>query len=149
MDGFCIHPAPFKATVSTINPFWHKLVFFIHLLICFELNGPEIEKLYKWTMKRLKLGMVSSFHPHSMCKRVERVTVETGRTSCVNWTISFDVSGFQTKTHLLYRQFKILITYYNSGCFLHPACDIQSHVINFQLFLPSFSIFHAYTIFLS
>ena len=33
----------------------------------FELNDPEIEKHYKWTLKMLKLGMVSSFHPHSMC----------------------------------------------------------------------------------
>ena len=33
----------------------------------------------------LKLGMVSSFHPHSMCERVERVTAKTGRTSCTNW----------------------------------------------------------------
>ena len=31
-----------------------------------ELNDPEIEKHYKWTLKRLKVGMVSSFHPHSM-----------------------------------------------------------------------------------
>ena len=27
----------------------------------------ENEKLYKWTLKRLKLGMVSSFHPHRIC----------------------------------------------------------------------------------
>ena len=33
----------------------------------FELNDPKIEKHYKWTLKRLKLGMVSSFHPHSLC----------------------------------------------------------------------------------
>ena len=25
----------------------------------------------KWTLKMLELGMVSSFHPHGMCKRVE------------------------------------------------------------------------------
>ena len=84
----------------------------MHLLICFELNGPEIEKHYKWTLKRLKLGMVSSFHPHSMWKKVERVTAKTGCTSCINWTISFEVSGFRTKTHLLHRQSKILITYF-------------------------------------
>jgi len=117
----------------------------MHLLICFEINGPEIEKLYKWTMKRLKLGMVSSFHPHSMCKKGERVTAKTGCTSCTNWMISFEVSGFQTKTHLLHRQFKIIITYYNSGRFLHLACTIQSHVINFQPFLTQFAIFLAFT----
>ena len=35
--------------------------------IFFALNDPEIEKHYKWTLKRLILGMVSYFHPHSMC----------------------------------------------------------------------------------
>ena len=52
-----------------------------------------------------KLGMVSSFHPHSMCKRVERVTAKTGRILCTNWTISFVVSGFLTKTHLVHGHF--------------------------------------------
>ena len=55
-----------------------------------------------------KLGMVSSFHPHSMCKRVERVTAKTGRTSCTNWTISFEVSGFLRRTHLLHGHFILL-----------------------------------------
>ena len=104
---FCVQQAPFKATSSTFNPFWHNLLFLKHLLICFQLNGPEIEKHYKWTLKRMKLGMVSLFHPHSMCKIVERVMAKTGCTSCTNWTISFEVSGFRTKTHLLHRQFKV------------------------------------------
>ena len=99
---FCVQQAPFKATSSTFNPFWHHLPFLMHLLIYFELNDPEIEKLYKWTPKRLKLGMVSSFHPHSMCKKVERVMAKTGCTSCINWTISFEVSGFQTKKLICY-----------------------------------------------
>ena len=47
-----------------------------------------------WTQKRLKLGMVSSFDPHNICEKVERVTTKTGRTSCTNWTISFEVWGF-------------------------------------------------------
>ena len=59
----------------------------------------------KWILKMLKLGMVSSFHPHSMCKRVERVTAKTGRTSFTIWTISFEVSGFLTRTHLLHGHF--------------------------------------------
>ena len=41
--------------------------------------------------------MVSSFHPHSICKKVERVTAKTGCTSCTNWTISSEVSGFGRK----------------------------------------------------
>ena len=89
--------------------------------------------------------MLSSFRPHSMCKRVERVTAKTGRTSCTNWTISFGVSGFRTKTHLLHRHFKILITYYNSRLFVRSLCTIQSNVINFQNVLTSFAIFQSFT----
>ena len=65
-----------------------------------ELNDGEIENHYKMNSEYVEHGMVSSVHPHSMCKRVERVTAKTGRTSCTNWTISFGVSGFRTRTHL-------------------------------------------------
>src|SRR3954468_21940530 len=80
----------------------------MHLKICFELNNPEIGKHYNCTQKRLKLGMVSSFDPHNMCAKVERVTTKIGCTSCTNWTISFKVQVFQTKTHLLRRHFIFL-----------------------------------------
>ena len=43
-----------------------------------------------------------------MCKKVERVTAKTGCTSCTKWTISFEVSGFRTKTHLLQKAFHFL-----------------------------------------
>src|SRR3954468_3417721 len=72
----------------------------MHLMIYFELNDPVTGKHYNSTQKTLKLGMVSSFDPHSMCEKVERITAKTGCTSCTNLTISFKVRGFQTKTHL-------------------------------------------------
>ena len=99
-DFSCIQHAPFKATYLNFNPFRLHLLFFMHLMIYFELNGPEIGKHYNWTQKRLKLSMVSSFDPHNMCAKVERIMTETGCPSCTNWTISFKVRGFQTKTHL-------------------------------------------------
>src|SRR3954465_15076643 len=80
----------------------------MHLMIYFELNDPEIEKHYNCTQKRLKLGMVSSFDPHNMCAKVERVTAKTGCTSFTDWTISFEVPAFQTKTHMLQRHFIFL-----------------------------------------
>src|SRR3954467_5519444 len=52
--------------------------------------------------------MVSSFDPHSMCEKVERITAKTGCTSCTNWTIYFKVQGFQTKTDVLQRNFIFL-----------------------------------------
>ena len=107
-EFLCVQYAPFKATSSTFNPFCLHLLFFMHLMICFELNDPEIEEHYKWTLKRLKVGTVSSFHRHSICKKVERVTEKPGCTSCTNWTISFEVSEVRTKTHLLQRHFIFL-----------------------------------------
>ena len=52
--------------------------------------------------------MVSSYHPHSIRESVERVTAKTGRISCTNWTNSFGVSGFQTRTHRLHWHFIFL-----------------------------------------
>ena len=49
-----------QSHISNFQPFQA----FTHI---FELNDHEIEKHYKWCLKRLKVGMVSSFHPHSMC----------------------------------------------------------------------------------
>src|ERR1041384_6325346 len=80
----------------------------MHLMIYFELNDPVIEKHYNGTQKRLKLGMVSSFDPHRMCAKIERITAKTGSTSCTNWTISFKVRWFQTKTHMFQRHFIFL-----------------------------------------
>ena len=89
--------------------------------------------------------MVSSFHPHSMCKRVERVTAKTGRTSCTNWTISFGVSGFRTRTHLLYGHFNLFLNLFELSLFLRSVCIIQSDVINFQHVLTSFAVFQSFT----
>ena len=47
--------------------FWLNLLFFKHFMIYFELKWTWIVKHCKWTLKWLKVGMVSSFHPHSMC----------------------------------------------------------------------------------
>src|SRR3954471_19872386 len=80
----------------------------MHLMIYFELNDLEIRKHYDRTQKRLKLGMVSSFDPHNMCEKVESITAKTECTLCTNWTISFKVQGFQTKTQLLQRHFIFL-----------------------------------------
>ena len=57
----------FRQMSSIFNPFQLHLVFFSSFTGFFELKDPEIEMHYKWTLKRLKVGMVTSFHPHSMC----------------------------------------------------------------------------------
>ena len=103
-----MHHSKRRHQLSTISAF---ICYFSCIYWFFELNDPEIEKHYKWTLKRLKVGMVSSFHPRSMFKKVERLTAKTGCTSCTNRTISFEVSGFHTKTRLLERDFILLILF--------------------------------------
>ena len=70
----------------------------------------------KWTLKRLLVGMVSSFHPHSMCDKVDRVTAKTWYTLCTKRTISFEVSGFHTEIRLLQKDF-IFLNLFELPCF--------------------------------
>ena len=73
-----------------------------------KLNHRESEKHYKMNSEKVELGKVLLFHPHSTCKKVERVTAKTGCTSCTKRTISFEISGFHTETRLLQRDFIFL-----------------------------------------
>ena len=56
-----------QSHIINFQPFQTSFGIFQAFTNFFKLNDPEIEKHYKWTLKRLKVGMVSSFHPHSMC----------------------------------------------------------------------------------
>src|SRR3954465_7010420 len=101
----------------------------------------KLESTTTWTQTRWKLGMVSSFDPDNMCAKVERITTKTRCTSCTNWTISFKLQGFRTKTHLLQRHF-IFLSLFQLKTFF--PCNMQSHILKFQPFLTSFAIFHAF-----
>ena len=142
-DFLSVQNAPVKATSSFFNPFWLHLLFFMHLLITLSYKTLKLKSISN-ELKKLKVGLVSSFHPHCMCNKVERVTAKTGCTSCTKRTISFKVSGFHTETHVLQLDF-IFKTYLNSWLFVCSKCTIQSHIIIFQSFLTSFVIFHAFT----
>src|SRR3954464_15631833 len=115
----------------------------IYLMIYFELNDPVIGKHYNLTQKRLKLGMVSSFDPHSLCAKVERITTKTACTSCTTWTMSFKVRGFQRKTHLFQRHF-IFLNLFQLKTIFSFNMRHSKPIIKFQPFLTSFAIFHAF-----
>src|SRR3954469_6486650 len=87
----------------------------------------KLERATSKTQKRLKLGMVSSFDPHNLCAKVERITAKTGCTSCTNWTISFQVQGFLTKTHLLQRHFIFLSLFQLKTCFASNMQHSKPH----------------------
>src|ERR1041384_5629651 len=101
----------------------------------------KLERATTRTQKRLKLGMVSSFDPHNMCAKVERITAKTECTSCTNWTISFKVQGFHTKTHLLQRNF-IFLSLFQLKTFFASNMQHSKPQLKFQPFLTSFGIFH-------
>ena len=56
-----------RSHIINFQPFLTSFVIFHASTDFFELYDPEIQKHFKWTLKRLKVGMVSSLHPHSMC----------------------------------------------------------------------------------
>ena len=49
----------------------------MHLMIYFQLNDLETGKGYNLNSEKVELGMVSSFDPHNMCAKVERITTKT------------------------------------------------------------------------
>src|SRR3954471_8672778 len=51
--------------------------------------------------------------------------------------------GFSRKL-IYYKDISFFQAYFNSRIFLHPTCNIKSHIIKFQPFLTSFAIFHAF-----
>ena len=56
-DFFSIQHATFKATYWNFNPFWLHLLFFMHLIIYFQLNDLEIGKHYN-----MNSGKVETWH---------------------------------------------------------------------------------------
>src|SRR3954465_11897725 len=93
----------------------------------------KLESTTTWTQKKLKLGMVSSFDPLNMCAKVQRITTKTGCTSCTNWTISFKVQGFHTKTHLLQRYFIFLSLFQLKTFFASNIQHPKAHTENSTL----------------
>src|SRR3954471_19648791 len=94
----------------------------------------KLERATTRTQKRLKLGMVSSFDPHNICAKVDRITAKTGCTSCTNSTISFKVQGFQTKTHLLQRRLIFLSLFQLKTFFCIQHATFKATYLNFNPF---------------
>src|SRR3954467_11733244 len=103
----------------------------------------KLERATTRTQRRLKLGMVSSFDPHNMCAKVERITAKIGCTSCTNWTISLTVQGFVTKTHLLQRHF-IFPSLFKLKIFFASNIQHSKPHTEISTLSDSFAIFHAF-----
>ena len=126
---------------STI--FWLHLLVFMHFMIYFELNDLELKSTTNELWNGWKLAWYHNF-THIACakklrglpEKVHALRVQTGQSLS-------KYQGFGRKL-ICYKGILFFYTYFNSRLFVHWICTIQSHVINFQPFLTSFAIFHAF-----
>src|SRR4051812_7589258 len=104
-----LHPTcNIQSHILKIQLFLTSFAIFHDLMIYFQLNDLEIGKHYNLNSEKVETWHGIIIYPHNICAKVERITAKTGCTSCTNWTISFKVQGFETKTHLLQRHFIFL-----------------------------------------
>ena len=108
----------------------------------FELNDLEIKNSTNELWKGWNLAWYHNFTHIPCAKKFRGLPEKLDATSCTDWTISFEVSGFRTKTRLLQR-ISIFLTYFNSRLFVHSIWTIRSHILKFQPCL-TFAIFHAF-----
>src|SRR3954468_20688287 len=92
----------------------------------------------------LKLGMVSSFDPHSMCAKVERVTDKKWMHFVYKLDHLFQSKRVSDKNSSVSKAFHFSKVISTQGFCLHSTCTIQSHILKFQTFLTSFAILHAF-----
>src|SRR3954467_15875991 len=84
--------------------------------------------------------MVSSFDPHSMCAKVERIWQKLDALRVQTGPSLSKYEGFRRKL-ICFKGISFLLTYFNSRLFLHPTCNIQSHILKFQPFPTTFAIY--------
>ena len=138
-DFLCVQNAPFKATSSFFNPFWLHLLFFMHLLIILSYKTLKLKSISNELWKGWKLAWYHHFI-HIACARklrglrqkLDALRVQNGES--LSKYQGSDENSCVTKAGTSFFQ-----------TFLRSVCTIQSHVINFQPFLTSFVIFHAFT----
>ena len=143
-DFLCVQNAPFKATSSFFNPFWHHLLFFMHLLIILSYKTLKLKSISNELWKGWKLAWYHHF-THIACARKYRgLRQKLDALRVQNKQSLSKYQGFIRKL-AFYKGISFFWTYLNSIVFLCSKCTIQSHIINFQPFLTSFVIFHAFT----
>src|SRR3954468_1365560 len=84
--------------------------------------------------------MVSSFDPHNMSAKVERIRQKLDALRVQTGPSLSKYKGF-TRKLICYKDISFFYAYFNSRLFLHQTCNNQSHILKFQPFLTSFGIF--------
>src|SRR3954464_9023589 len=86
------------------------------------------------------------YHPltHTTCVQKLRGLRQKLDALCVQTGPSLSKYKGFTRKLICYKGISFFLAYFNSTLFLHPTCNIQSHIPKFQPFLTSFGIFHGF-----
>jgi hypothetical protein len=143
-DFLCIQNAPFKATSSIFNPFWLHLLFFMYLLIFLSYMTLKLKSTTNELWKGWKLAWYHHFTHIAYAKKLRGLRQKLDALRGQNGQSLSKYQGFERKL-VGYKGISFFWTYSNSRLFVCSKCTIQSHIINFQPFLTSCVIFHAFT----
>ena len=132
-----------QSHILKFQPFWLHLLFFMYLMIYFELSDPVIGKHYNWTQKGWNLAWYHHL-THIACVQKLRGLWQTLDALRVQTGPSLSkYEGFRRKL-ICFKGISFFLNLLQLKTFFHSICTIQSHVLKFQPFLTSFAIFHAF-----
>src|ERR1044072_9207464 len=113
----------------------------MHLMIYFQLNDLEN---WKGLQPELRKGSNLAWYHHlthiicaqklrGLRQKLDALRVQTGPSLS-------KYEGFRRKL-ICFKGISFFLSYFNSRHFLHPTCNIQSHILKFQPFVTTFAIF--------
>ena len=143
-DSLCVQNAPFKAKSAIFNAFWLHLVFFGHSLIFLSKITMKLKSTTNDLWKGWKLAWYHHFTHIACAKKLRGLRQKLDALRVQNGQSLSKYQDFIRKL-VCYKGISFFWTYLNSIVFVCSKCTIQSHIINFQPFLTSFVIFHAFT----
>ena len=141
---FCVQNSPFKSTSSISNPFWLHLLFVMHLLIILSYKTLKLKSISNELWKGWKLAWYHHFIHIACARKLRGLRQKLDALRVQNGQSLSKYQDFRRKL-VCYKVISFFKTYSNSWFFVGSKCTIQSHIIDFQPFLTSFVIFHAFT----
>ena len=132
-----------QSHVINFQPFLPSFAIFHALLICFELNDPEIEKTTNELWKGWNFAWCHHFTRIACAKKLRVLRQKLDALRVQNGQSLSKYQGLGRKL-ICYKGISLFWTYLNSRLFVCSKCTIQSHISNFQPFLTSFVLFQAF-----
>ena len=118
--------------------------FFMHLLIILSYKTLKLKSISNELWKGWKLAWYHHFIHIACARKLRGLRQKLDALRVKNRQSLSKYQDFIRKL-LCYKGISFFKTYLNSWLFVCSKCTIQSHIIIFQSFLPSFVIFHAFT----